>query len=319
MHESRQLENLIRQLVRTPVHGDEVFEQRVGAAATPVEVLDPDPLAEIAHAWISQSMTSDATATLPVLTDAARLLSSPADRIMVASRAPVIALHADHQAACLPDLVLLASMLCSTGMHVVVTGARSRGMVPGVGDVFAAMGVPEAGCAAHIDVAFTRSDPACVPLKTISPRLDGWLQLPANDPLHRLARSLAPWADPTGVVADLRVLITTDASWAQCVLQVAQALGVHALTLLVEPATAIAGSAPRMRATLAARGRITPLTLDGPWSDADRSALTACTDAASIARRVQSVLAGEFPVPRLTAQLVELVSRVCGSLRSGLD
>jgi hypothetical protein len=208
--------------------------------------------------------------TLPVLTDAARLLTHPAERITVEPRAPVIALHADHQAACLPDLVLLASMLCSTGLHVVVTGARSGGAHPVAGDVFTAMGVPTAGCAAQIDAAFSRSDPACVPLKAISPRLDTWLQLPTTDPLHRLARALAPWADPIGVPADLRVLMTTDPAWAQCALQVAQARGVNALMLLAESAGTTTGSAPRMRATLAAQGRITRLNPEPPWSEAER-------------------------------------------------
>lgn len=323
MHESKHLENPIRHSVRAPVQGAGAFDQRVGEEPAQVDGLGADPLAEVARAWMSQIITSEMTSemvvTLPVLTDAARLLTHTAERITVEPRAPVIALHADHQAACLPDLVLLASMLCSTGLHVVVTGARSGGAHPVAGDVFTAMGVPTAGCAAQIDAAFSRSDPACVPLNAISPRLDTWLQLPTTDPLHRLARALAPWADPIGVPADLRVLMTTDPAWAHCALQVAQARGVNALMLLAQSASATTGSAPRMRATLAAQGRITRLNPDPPWSDAERSALNAFADAAAIARWVQSVLAGEFPVPRQTDQLVELVLRVCASLRNGRD
>ncbi len=322
MHESN-LENPIRHAVRAPDQGAGAFDLRVGEAPPPMDGLGVDPLAEVARAWMSQSVTSQRTSemvvTLPVLTDAARLLTHPAERITVEPRAPVIALHADHQAACLPELVLLASMLCSMGLHIVVTGARSGGVYPVAADVFTAMGVPTTACAAQIDAAFSRSDPACVPLEAISPQLDAWLQLPTTDPLNGLARSLAPWADPIGVPADLRVLMTADAAWAQCVLQVAHARGAHALMFLIEPATAAAGSASRLRATLAVRGQITPLSPDQPWSDADRSALNARSDAAAMARWVQSVVAGEFPVPGQTEQLVELVMRVCASLRSGRD
>ena len=319
MHESEHLENPIRHSIRAPIQGAGAFDQRVSEVPAQVDGLGVDPLAEVVRAWMSQTMTSDMVATLPVLTDAARLLADSNERIVVEPRAPVIALHADHQAACLPDLVLLASMLCSTGLHVVVTGARSGGAHPVAGDVFTAMGVPITGCAAHIDAAFSRSDPACVPLKAISPRLDAWLQLPTTDPLYRFARALAPWADPIGVPTDLRVLMTTDPTWATCALQVAQARGVNALMLLVESAGATTGSAPRLRATLAAQGRITQLSPDQPWSDAERSALNAGPDVAAIARWVQSVLAGEFPVPRQADQLVELVLRVCASLRCGRD
>lgn len=262
--------------------------------------------------WLRQVTATDHIA-VPVLVAGARVLSRAARGKPSNGFKPVVALHADPACACLPILVLLAWMLCGVGMNAAVVGSRfSRGALD-AGDVFAAMGVSAVADAAQLESAFVRGDPAFVPLASINPNLDAWLRSPSTDACHRLARALTPWADPIGAPADLRVLMTTDEAWAQSCLNVAQAEGLQALILQTDARSGVSVSpAAPTRACLVLEGRLIALPAVGDGFDAGRSAPGPDADAVQMARWVQSILAGEFPVPRQAEQLVDLVTDAVG-------
>lgn len=289
-----------------------LLEQRLQQALLSIDAPQGDPaLGSTDFAWLRQAAADDHIAA-PVLAAGARVLLRAARGEPVNRLNPVVALHADPRSACLPALVLLAWMLCGVGLHAVVIGPSSSRGALNAGEVFAAMGVSAGAEQAQIASSFARGDPAYVPLASISPNLDAWLRLPYTDARHRLARSLVPWADPIGAPGDLRVVMTTDEAWARSCANVAQSEGLQALILHTDAQSGSGVPNARTRAWLASQGGLTLLPVIGTGIDADRSAPGPDADAVQTARWVQSILAGEFPVPRQAERLVDLVAGAVG-------
>ena len=232
---------------------------------------------------------------LEVLMAGARAVSSQAPLFRTESP-QVVCISGHVDGVRLPLMVLTAWLLCVSGVQAIITAPR-RGQGPlNAGDILAVMGVPPIDRSSASRLLAGRGEPAFLPLDVLNGALESWFDPRASDTQQRLAHLLAPLIGPVMPPASCRVLFADEPATVRTWVALACERGINALVMSMDGPQAV----------VVAHGKERTLVPEGGWS-AETTVGPQALDAVGIARWVQSVLAGEFPVPGVVTQMVDAV------------
>jgi anthranilate phosphoribosyltransferase len=232
-------------------------------------------------------------------------------RVPVDASRPVVAIPSYAGAlGCASRVPLLACLIAGAGVQVVVHGPTSDPRRTTTAEVMRAMGLGPADGLAHAQAAIDRGDPAFVPVGVLSSRLEALLALRGPLGVRNVGHALAGLLDPTDAAACLRLTCPLPGHGPSCLPQrYFERTGRAALVLAGGDEVDAAGGIDWVH-----DGRTEALA---PADD--RMPLAAPTlpeplDAPATARWIQSVLAGERPLPEAIERQLSAVLHAVGLL-----
>jgi anthranilate phosphoribosyltransferase len=217
----------------------------------------------------------------------------------------VVVLPSYNGARKLPNLTpLLALLLAQEGVPVLVHGITEDTHRTTSAQIFDALGMPAAHTAADVADRWAQRLPAFMPLRTLHPALADLLALRATlgvrNSGHTLAKLLLP------VPGALRVVNHTHPEYAVSLSEFLGATGATALLLRGTEGEPVADARRRPAFKCFVRGQLNDgLSLEAQGGSlAQLPELPTAFDAATTARTIQAMLAGEQPVPEPIARQV---------------
>ena len=219
-------------------------------------------------------------------------------RVPVDPARPVVAIPSYAGALGTANLVpLLACLIAGAGVQVVVHGVTSDPRRTTTAEVMQAMGLGPVADIVHAQAAIARGDPAFVPIATLSPRLDALLALREPLGMRNVGHALAALLDPTDAPHGLRLACAPAGSDPSLAIGLLERTGWSGLVLDGVEGEAVASARRPSRIDWVHDGRTeTLVSADVPTAQ-DPPVLPEPHDAPATARWIQSVLAGERPVP----------------------
>lgn len=205
---------------------------------------------------------------------------------------------------------LLAGLLADCGLQVVVHGATQDS---GVAQVMRALGLAPVQEGMQAQLALQRGDPVFVPLERLSPALAGLLTTAPSSALRDAVHWVAGLLDPTTSAGALRLLAVPARSLhVRSPQRLLRATGAQALLVQGAVEDGVAPLRARARFEWIRAGR-SEGWIDAPVSGPlDVPTLPDPQEASATARWVQSVLAGERPVPTPMAEQIEVILQGLG-------
>ncbi len=230
---------------------------------------------------------------------------------------PVVAIPSYGRARSSANLLpLLACLLADEGVQVVVHAAERDDRGGGTVDVWRAMGLDPIGAGMRAQAAIARGIPALVPVSELSPPLARLLDLRARLGLRNIGHTLANLLNPTDSPACLQLALTAATGFSTPVHRHFQDSGRSALVTRGAEGEAVAGTRGSARIDWIHGGRIEVLVPASNSVPLDAPQLPPARDAAATARWIQSVLAGERPVPPSIERQVAAVFRALAAQAS---
>ncbi len=219
-------------------------------------------------------------------------------RVPVDPARPVVAIPSYGGALGTANLVpLLACLIAGAGVQVVVHGTTSDPVRTTTAEVMQAMGLGPGADLAHAEAAIARGDPAFVPIATLSPRLDALLALRGVLGVRNVGHALAALLDPTDAADCLRLACPVRAAGASLPQGFLERTGRSGLVLEGVDGEVVASVRRASRIDWVHEGRTEVLVPGDDRAPHDPPVLPEPHDAPATARWIQSVLAGERPVP----------------------
>ena len=204
---------------------------------------------------------------------------------------------------------LLACLLAGAGVQVVVHGVRRDPKRTTTAQVMHAMGL---ACCAGIDDArraIARSDPAFVPIDVLSPRLAGLLALRWRLGVRNIGHTLAKLLNPTDSADCLRITAYTHPEFNVLQHHLFERSGAPALILRGTEGEVVASTRRAAQIDWMHGGATELLVPAQAVSTGVPPGLPPADDPCATALWIQSVLAGERPVPDAIAQQVDAILR----------
>jgi anthranilate phosphoribosyltransferase len=216
---------------------------------------------------------------------------------------------ARHTANLVP---LLACLLADAGVQVVVHGVTGDPNRTTTAEIMQAMGLGPSGGLEQADAALARGDPAFVPVSLMSSRLSSLLELRWTLGVRNVGHTLARLVNPTDSRACLRLACYTHPESDRLQHAYFAATGHPALVMLGTEGEAVASTRGAPRIDWVHDGRCDTLVVAQVTAAREIPALPDAHDASATARWIQSVLAGERPVPAPVEQQVAAVLQAVG-------
>jgi len=221
---------------------------------------------------------------------------------------PAVSIPTYHGARHSANLVpLLAGLLADAGVQVVVHGVTADPQRTTTAEIMQAMGLCPSDAPDQAEIAIARGNPAFVPVSALSPRLGALLDLRRQLGVRNVGHTLARLMNATSSPSCLR--IASVAHPESDLLQRAyfSVTGRPALVLRGSEGEAVASTRRSAQIDWIHDGRIETLLPAQAGPLRDLPALPDPHDTPATARWIQSVLAGERPVPEQIERQVDAV------------
>jgi len=233
-------------------------------------------------------------------------------RVPVDPARPVVSIPTYNGARHTANLVpLLACLLADAGVQVVVHGVTGDPKRTTTAEVMQAMGLGSAGID-QAEAAIARGDPAFVPVVSLSSRLAALLELRWQLGVRNVGHSLAKLLNPTDSAACLRIASYTHPEFATLQHAYFELTGRPALVLRGTEGEVVASTRRAAQIDWVHEGRTEVMVQASAGPAREIPALPDPHDAPATARWIQSVLAGERPVPAPIEQQVAAVLQAVG-------
>jgi len=229
-------------------------------------------------------------------------------RVPVDADRPVVAIPSYNGALTTANLVpLLACLLADAGVQVVVHGVTRDPRRTTTAEIMQAMGLGPVGGAEQAQAALARHDPAFIPIRTLSPRLAALLELRWVLGVRNVGHTLAKLLNPTDAPGCLRISSFTHPDFNRLQHEYFARAGCPGMVLRATEGEVVASTRRAAQIDWMHEGRCDVLVPAQIATAGDLPALPDPHDAPATARWIQSVLAGERPVPDPIAQQVAAV------------
>jgi anthranilate phosphoribosyltransferase len=234
-------------------------------------------------------------------------------RVPVDAERPVVSIASNRGARRSANLVpLFACLLSAAGVQVVIHGVTGDPERTTTAEILQAMGLGATGAPDAAADALARGDPAFVSAATLSPRLAALLDLRRLLGVRNVGHTLANLLNPTDAPACLRIACAAAPGSGRLQHEYFEATGRPALLLPGTEGEAVAGVHGAERIDWVHDGASHTLVDADPGPAGDAPVLPDPLDAPATARWVQSVLAGERPVPEPIERQVGAALRAVG-------
>lgn len=235
-------------------------------------------------------------------------------RVPVDATRPVVAVPSYRGARHTANLVpLLACLLSDAGVQVVIHGVTGDPERTTTAEILQAMGLGATGGVDAAADALARGDPAFVPVRTLSPRLAALLELRGQLGVRNVGHTIANLLNPTAAPGCLRLACVAGPAPGRLQHDYFVATGRAALLLPGTEGEAVASVRGPELIDWVHDGTSETLVDADPGPAGDVPALPDAHDAPGTARWVQSVLAGERPVPEPIERQVAAVLHAVGA------
>lgn len=235
-------------------------------------------------------------------------------RVPVDAARPAVSIPSYNGARHTANLVpLLACLIADAGVQVVVHGVTNDPLRTTTAEIMQAMGLGSAGGTHAAEAAIARGDPAFLPVSTLSSRLAALLELRWQLGVRNVGHTLAKLLNPTTSETCLRLTAFTHPEFATLQHAYFEATGRTALVMRGTEGEPVASTRRAAQIDWVHEGRSEILVPATAGSARDLPALPDAHDAPATARWIQSVLAGERPVPEPIEQQVAAVLQALGA------
>lgn len=259
------------------------------------------------------------------------LRAAHAHCLTLAHDKPVVVIPSYNGARKLPNLVpLLALLLAREGVSVLVHGIAANSSNATVlpkdnarvttDAIFRVLGLPIANDAKGVSAAFAMHEPVFMPIAALSPALTRLLAVRqvvgVRNSGHTIVKLLAPFSTPC-----LRLVNFTHPEYASALTQLFLRADERSDAILMRgtEGEAVADARRAQAMTLFSQGVKHELVNAHEGSIATLPVLPASIDALSTATYIQSVLAGEHPVPQPITQQVQAVMQSLKMIQTESD
>jgi anthranilate phosphoribosyltransferase len=226
---------------------------------------------------------------------------------------PVVAIPSYGGALDTANLVpLLACLVAGAGVQVVIHGVTSDPDCTTTAQVMRAMGLAPVGDLGQAQATIARGDPAFVPVGTLCPPLEGLLSLRTRLGVRHVGHLLATLLDPTDAARCLRLACPPGRREPSLPRGLLERTGRSWLVQDGVDGEAVASAVSGSRIDWVHDGRTEVLVPRGERVPRDPPVLPEPRDASATARWIQSVLAGERPVPGTIALQASAVLHAVG-------
>jgi anthranilate phosphoribosyltransferase len=202
---------------------------------------------------------------------------------------------------------LLACLLADSGVQVVIHGVTGDPQRTTTAEIMQAMGLGPSGGLDAAEAALARGDPAFLPVSVLSARLAALLELRWQLGLRNVGHTLAALLNPTDSPHCLRIACFTQPELSRLQHDYFIATTRPGLVLRGTEGEVVASTRLAAQIDWLHEGRCDTLVAAQVAPARDLPALPDAHDAPATARWIQSVLAGERPVPEPIAQQVAAV------------
>lgn len=202
---------------------------------------------------------------------------------------------------------LLALLLADAGVQVIVHGVPGDSRRTTTAEILQAMGLGACDAPDRAEIAIGRGNPAFVPVSALSPRLGALLELGSRLGVRHVGHTLAGLLNPSTSRACLAIAGFADAGGEALRHACFARSGRSALVLRGEEGEVVASTRWAARIDWVHDGRVETLVPGQALAPPDLPALPDPHDVPATARWIQSVLAGERPVPEPIDRQVEAV------------
>jgi anthranilate phosphoribosyltransferase len=211
---------------------------------------------------------------------------------------PVVSIPSYGGARDTANLVpLLACLLAAAGVQVVVHGVTADPWRTTTAEIMQAMGLCPCEAPERAEIPLSRGDPAFVPAAVLSPRLGALLDLRRQLGVRNVGHTLAALLNPTSSLSCLRISGAGQSGPDVPRRAYFAFVGCPALVLNGAEGEAVASTRRAARIDWIHGGCVETLVPEPPEPVRDLPALPDPHDVPATARWIQSVLAGERPVP----------------------
>ena len=227
--------------------------------------------------------------------------------LLLHSPGPVVVIPSYNGARRLPNLTpLLALMLAQAGVNVLVHGPLHDPARVTTSDIFRDLGLAPARHEADVHAAWARHQPAFMTTDTLCPPLQSLLDVRQVVGLRNAGHSIAKMIHPFGARRVLRLVNFTHPEFGTLMTAWAQREKADAMLLRGTEGEPVADSRRRPRMDVYLSGQVFAAASCPPQEGtvSDMPLFPAEHDAASTALFVQSLLAGEKPMPAPIAQQI---------------
>jgi len=211
---------------------------------------------------------------------------------------------ARHTANLVP---LLACLLADAGVQVVVHGITADPRRTTTAEILQAMGLMPSDAPDQAEIAIARGNPAFVPVSALLPRLGALLDLRGQLGVRHVGHTLARLMNPTASASCLRIASVSHPESDLLEHAYFSITNRPALLLRGAEGEVVASTRRAARIDWIHEGRIETLVPAQTGPLRDLPALPDAHDAPATARWIQSVLAGERPVPAQIERQVDAV------------
>ena len=211
---------------------------------------------------------------------------------------PVVAIPSYGGALETANLVpLLACLVAGAGVQVVIHGVTADPHRTTTAQIMRAMGLGPVADVGQAQATIARGDPAFVPVGTLCPRLEALLALGARLGVRHVGHLLATLLDPTDAPGCLRLACASGRGEPSLPHGLFERTGRPGLVLDGVDGEVVSSALSGSRIDWVHGGRTELLVPRGEHAPRDPPVLPDPRDAPATARWIQSVLAGERPVP----------------------
>jgi len=234
-------------------------------------------------------------------------------RVPVDASRPVVSIPSYAGARDTANLVpLLACLLADAGVQVVIHGVTGDPDRTTSAEILQAMGLGPVNGMEQAQAALARHDPAFLPVRTLSPRLAALLDLRRVLGLSNVGHTLVHLINPTDSPVCLRIASFTRPEAHRLQHAYFGSAGIPALLLRATEGEPVASTRRGGQIDWLHEGLCDVLVPAQAGPLRDLPALPDPHDAPATARWIQSVLAGERPVPDPIEQQVAAVLQAVG-------
>lgn len=233
---------------------------------------------------------------------------------------PVVVIPTYNGARHMANLVpLLACLLADAGLQVVVHGVREDPRRTTTREILQAMGLGDAIAPADPRGVLARQVPVFVPVDLLCPPLARLLELRWRLGVRNIGHTLCKLLEPTGAPGALQLASFTHPEFNLLQHAWFERIGTRAVIARGTEGEVVANARRAVQVDWVHDGRTEVLAAGESAAVAPLPALPEARDAQATARWIQSVLAGERPVPPAIDAQVRRIVGLCARPAASLD